>query len=136
MRKVTGCDAVRPGAHGGLSPGARQDRLQRYRLQAQLPLAASAERAGDLVKPQEAVAVMRLAAQAARQHGQDLAPPGPQEIVLVPVISVVVWALVSGTSGHLVYPWPLCVAGPFGAACSPCPRPSRRPGAAAGPLAS
>ena len=79
---------------------------------------------------------MRLAAQAARQHGQDLAPPGPQEIVLVPAINVVVWALVSGTSGHLVYPWPLWVAGPFGAACSPCRRPSRRPGAAAGPPAS
>src|ERR1700690_726967 len=38
-------------------------------------------------------------------------------IWLVPVcINVVVWALVSGTSGHLVYPWPLWVAGPFGAA--------------------
>jgi hypothetical protein len=30
-------------------------------------------------------------------------------------INVVVWALVSGTSGHLAYPWPLWVAGPFGA---------------------
>jgi len=28
----------------------------------------------------------------------------------------VVWALVSGTSAHLVYPWPLWVAGPYGAA--------------------
>ena len=38
-------------------------------------------------------------------------------IWLVPVaINVVVWALVSGTSGHLVYPWPLWVAGPSGAA--------------------
>jgi hypothetical protein len=31
-------------------------------------------------------------------------------------INVVVWVLVSGTSGHLIYPWPLWVAGPFGAA--------------------
>ena len=31
-------------------------------------------------------------------------------------INVVVWALVSGTSAHLVYPWPLWVAGPYGAA--------------------
>jgi hypothetical protein len=31
-------------------------------------------------------------------------------------INVVVWVLVVGTSGHLIYPWPLWVAGPFGAA--------------------
>jgi hypothetical protein len=31
-------------------------------------------------------------------------------------INVVVWALVSGTSAHLAYPWPLWVAGPYGAA--------------------
>jgi Domain of unknown function (DUF1707) len=32
------------------------------------------------------------------------------------LINVVVWALVSGTSARLVYPWPLWVAGPYGAA--------------------
>ena len=31
-------------------------------------------------------------------------------------VNVVVWALVSGTTGHLMYPWPLWVAGPYGAA--------------------
>jgi hypothetical protein len=31
-------------------------------------------------------------------------------------INVVVWVLVSGTSGHFIYPWPLWVAGPYGAA--------------------
>ena len=31
-------------------------------------------------------------------------------------INVVVWVLVMGTSGHLVYPWPVWVAGPWGAA--------------------
>jgi hypothetical protein len=31
-------------------------------------------------------------------------------------INVVIWVLVSGTSGHLAYPWPLWVAGPSGAA--------------------
>jgi hypothetical protein len=30
-------------------------------------------------------------------------------------VNVVVWALVSGTSGHLAYPWPAWVAGPYGA---------------------
>ena len=32
------------------------------------------------------------------------------------LINVVVWALVSGTTGHLTYPWPVWVAGPYGAA--------------------
>ena len=31
-------------------------------------------------------------------------------------INVVVWALVSSTTAHLLYPWPLWVAGPWGAA--------------------
>jgi hypothetical protein len=31
-------------------------------------------------------------------------------------VNVVIWALVSGTSGHLAYPWPVWVAGPCGAA--------------------
>src|SRR5215468_10116670 len=31
------------------------------------------------------------------------------------LVNVVVWALVSSTSGHLAYPWPVWVAGPFGA---------------------
>jgi uncharacterized protein DUF1707 len=31
-------------------------------------------------------------------------------------VNVVIWVLVSGTSGHLAYPWPVWVAGPYGAA--------------------
>jgi hypothetical protein len=31
-------------------------------------------------------------------------------------INVVVWVLASGTAGHLIYPWPVWVAGPWGAA--------------------
>jgi hypothetical protein len=30
-------------------------------------------------------------------------------------VNVVVWALVSGTTGHFMYPWPVWVAGPYGA---------------------
>lgn len=30
-------------------------------------------------------------------------------------VNVIVWALVSGTGGHLAFPWPLWVAGPYGA---------------------
>jgi hypothetical protein len=47
-----------------------------------MPLAAPAERAEDLVERQDAVAVMGPAAQAVRQGGQDLPPPGPQKVVL------------------------------------------------------
>ena len=31
-------------------------------------------------------------------------------------VNVVIWALVSGTGGHLACPWPVWVAGPYGAA--------------------
>ena len=31
-------------------------------------------------------------------------------------INIVVWALVSATTAHPMYPWPLWVAGPYGAA--------------------
>ena len=30
-------------------------------------------------------------------------------------VNVAVWALVSATGGHLAYPWPVWVAGPYGA---------------------
>src|ERR1700730_9219571 len=58
------------------------DRGEPYHLQAQVPLAAHAERAGDLIECQEAAAVLGPAEQTARQRGQDLLPPGPQEVVL------------------------------------------------------
>ena len=35
--------------------------------------------------------------------------------LVVVSVNVAVWALVSGTSGHLAYPWPVWVAGPSGA---------------------
>jgi Domain of unknown function (DUF1707) len=31
-------------------------------------------------------------------------------------INLVVWVLVVGTTGHFIYPWPVWVAGPYGAA--------------------
>jgi DUF1707 SHOCT-like domain len=36
--------------------------------------------------------------------------------VAVVAINVIVWVLVSGTAGDLIYPWPVWVAGPAGAA--------------------
>ena len=57
------------------------DRVQPYRLQAQTALAAPAERADDLFQGQQLAAV-RLAAQPVLQAARDLAPPGPEEVVL------------------------------------------------------
>jgi Domain of unknown function (DUF1707) len=54
-------------------------------------------------------------------------------------INVVVWVLVVGTSGHFIYPWPLWVAGPYGAALLAISVPvvrSRRSGRLAAPLPS
>ena len=54
-------------------------------------------------------------------------------------INVVVWVLVAGTSGHFIYPWPLWVAGPYGAALLAVSVPvvhSRRSRRAAAPLPS
>ncbi len=54
-------------------------------------------------------------------------------------INLVVWVLVVGTTGHLIYPWPLWVAGPYGAALLAISVPvvhsrrSRRPAAALPP---
>jgi hypothetical protein len=62
--------------------GRAGDRVYRYRLQAQVPLATPSERAGDFVERHEAVAASGLVAQAAGHCGQDLAAPGPQEVVL------------------------------------------------------
>lgn len=56
--------------------------IQPYRPQAEAPLAAPAEHADDLVQRQQAVGAVGLAAQPVRQPGHDLAPPGPQEVIL------------------------------------------------------
>jgi hypothetical protein len=51
------------------------DDVQPYRLQPEMPLAAPAERAHDLIERQEAIAVIRLVALAVGQRGQDLVVP-------------------------------------------------------------
>ena len=42
-------------------------------------------------------------------------PKGTSYVAAEGAVNVVVWALVSGTGGHLAYPWPVWVAGPWGA---------------------
>jgi hypothetical protein len=58
------------------------DRVHRYGLQAQVLLAAPAERANDLAERHDAVTIPRVTAQPVPQCGQDLAPPRPQKVVL------------------------------------------------------
>jgi hypothetical protein len=55
------------------------------------------------------------------RHGAFASMPTPLKVLwtiwLTAVsINVVVWVLVSATTGHLQYPWPVWVAGPWGAA--------------------
>jgi len=73
----------RPEAPVEVAPGAdcADDGIQPNNLQAQLPLAAPAQRADDLIQWHEPV-VVAAAAQAMHQRGQELAPPGPQKIIL------------------------------------------------------
>src|SRR5215813_1029918 len=61
--------------------GRANDGVQPDRLQPQLPLATPAQRADGIIQRHQPVG-SAAPAQAVRQRGQELAPPGPQEIVL------------------------------------------------------
>jgi hypothetical protein len=70
-------------------------------------------------RPAPTPAAASLAVAANRSVYADL--PAPLKVLwtmwLAAVsINVVVWVLVVGTSDHFIYPWPLWVAGPYGAA--------------------
>jgi Domain of unknown function (DUF1707) len=70
-------------------------------------------------RPAPAAAASPPAAATNRSAFADL--PGPLKVLwtiwaVAVSINVVVWALVAGTTGHFIYPWPLWVAGPYGAA--------------------
>jgi DUF1707 SHOCT-like domain len=84
------------------------------------PLYADLPDTGSMVKPAAAPlapAPQPLAARPGVLTGMPVALKVLWTIWLAAVsINVVVWVLVSGTTGHLIYPWPLWVAGPSGAA--------------------
>jgi hypothetical protein len=84
------------------------------------PLCADLGASGSMAEPKAAPPATAPSAVAARQGllcGSPVVLRVLWAIWLTAVsINVVVWALVSGTTGHLIYPWPLWVAGPFGAA--------------------
>jgi hypothetical protein len=83
-------------------------------LHADLPAASPA------TVPQRAPALAPPPVAAARSSAfADL--PAPLKVLwtiwlAAVAINVVVWVLVMGTSGHFIYPWPVWVAGPYGAA--------------------
>jgi hypothetical protein len=83
------------------------------RLQTDLPAVSDKPKAP---APAKSAAV----AQPAARGGWFASLPTPLKVLwtiwMVPVfVNVVVWILVSAGSHHLVYPWPVWVAGPFGA---------------------
>jgi hypothetical protein len=107
------------------------------KLHADLPAASPEE------EPRPARAPAAAPAVVARRSGYaDL--PTPLKVLwtiwLAAVsVNVVVWVLVVGTSGHFIYPWPVWVAGPYGAALLAVSVPvvhSRRSRRAAAPLLS
>jgi len=85
------------------------------KLDADLPLASA-----QAAQPRPAPAPAAPPAAAARRSAfADL--PAPLKVLwtiwLAAVsVNLVVWVLAMGTSGHFIYPWPVWVAGPYGAA--------------------
>jgi hypothetical protein len=88
------------------------------------PLVADLPAASAVVRPaaaQAAEAAAPAPAPAVVQRGVVASLPLPLRILwtiwlTAVTVNVVVWVLASGTVGHLLYPWPLWVAGPAGAA--------------------
>jgi hypothetical protein len=92
------------------------------KLVADLPPASPQPEPRPAPAPAGAPAVAPAAAPAASAKRSAFADlPAPLKVLwtiwLAAVsINVVVWVLVVATSGHFIYPWPLWVAGPYGAA--------------------
>jgi hypothetical protein len=107
-----------------------EGRLKMEEFTERIGLAYQAVSYGDLAKLHADLPAGRRRAQSAAPAAKAAAPdrrsafadlPAPLKVLwtiwLAAVsINVVVWVLVVGTSGHLVYPWPVWVAGPSGAA--------------------
>ncbi len=140
----------------GLRAALEEGRLKTEEFTERMGLAYQAVTYGDLAKlhadlpaaspqaePRPAPASAASPAVAAKRSAfADL--PAPLKVLwtiwLAAVsINVVVWVLVMGTSGHFIYPWPLWVAGPYGAALLAVSVPvvhSRRSRRVAAPLPS
>jgi hypothetical protein len=86
-----------------------------------VPLYRDLPEAGHVAKPEAAAAPAQAPAPRAevvKRHGF-AGLPTPLKVLwtiwaTVVSVNVVVWVLVSATTAHLIYPWPLWVAGPWG----------------------
>jgi DUF1707 SHOCT-like domain len=84
------------------------------------PLSADLPQAGPPAKPEAAPPVPAPQA-VVTQPGVIAGLPAALKVLwtiwlAAVAINLIVWVLVSGTAGDLIYPWPLWVAGPSGAA--------------------
>jgi hypothetical protein len=83
------------------------------------PLHADIPAATGLARPAQAAPAPQPSPVVVPQRAQHM--PTPLKVLwtiwlTIVSINVVVWFLVSVTTGHFIYPWPLWVAGPAGAA--------------------
>ena len=86
-----------------------------------VPLYRDLPEAKPVARPQAAAPPAPVAAPKAEvaRRGAFASLPTPVKVLwtiwaTVVSINVVVWVLVSATTAHLIYPWPLWVAGPWG----------------------
>jgi hypothetical protein len=83
------------------------------------PLCADLPQAGAVAR-QDPHPPAPAAQQAAQPAVTSRGLPTPLKVLwtiwgAIVAVNLVVWVLVSATTGHLIYPWPLWVAGPWGA---------------------
>lgn len=84
-----------------------------------VPLCRDLPEARPVAKPEAAPPPARAPRAEAARRGGFASLPTPLKVLwtiwaTVVSINVVVWVLVSATTAHLIYPWPLWVAGPWG----------------------
>ena len=125
-------DADRPELVDRLAAALEEGRLKMDEYAERMGLAYEAVTYGDLAAlsadlPQAGEVAKREAAppaavlQAAAPRGVIADLPAALKVLwtiwlAAVAINLIVWVLVSGTAGDLVYPWPVWVAGPAGAA--------------------
>jgi hypothetical protein len=85
------------------------------------PLYADLPRSGSVARPEQPgpVAAPPPVPSAAVRRSGFVALPTPLKVLwtiwgAIVAVNIVVWGLASATTAHVIYPWPLWVAGPWG----------------------
>jgi hypothetical protein len=132
-QKMRASDSDRQEVVDRLAAALEEGRLKMDEYAERMGLAYEAVTYGDLAVlsadlPEAGAVTKREAAPPATAPQAAAAPPGvvadlPAALKVLwtiwlaaVAINVIVWVLVSGTAGDLIYPWPVWVAGPSGAA--------------------